>query len=122
MLDIEYKIMVFVKDHPDCTKIDVINEFDPHTACMFISGLVQSMCDNGYFTIKGRPSDEQSTLRLAPEAFRLIAWHEQEIKDKDSQDRNRNHEKRKDRIFGIFCTFVGALLTWITSLITSALT
>jgi len=112
MLDIEYEILLHIKEHSNCSWTDVVNRFDPKTNCNLTDGLLYCLLDAHLIeTVGGKPP--LCSLRLTNRAWRAMASYEQSQKEKKAQQRQR----RKDHIATALVSIVSAVVGGIIGLL-----
>ena len=111
MLKVEYDILAFVKARSSCTWLDVINEFDPKSACRLTDGLLHFLVEADLLDIHSGSKAPNCSVRLSHRAWREMASFEHEVKKAADDIRQRRADQRNAAILSLASAIVGALLS-----------
>ena len=119
---LEFQLMEYIKAHPGCSVLDVVNAFEPAKQCNKIFGLLENLAGpNGVLEISGR-KDQSNAFRRVYLNGRGYAELERERKrleekrlDEERTDRKESEKERRqfahDWKIAVFGALSGALLS-----------
>ncbi len=118
MLNIEYEVLVFLRNNPNCKWYEAINAFDPQSQCNITDGILECLYRAKMIQSSDASVSPDSPIRLTPEGLRATLAHEQATREKAQQER----QHRQEYFMTVFATLAGAVIGALITLAGACLT
>lgn len=118
MLTTEYEILSYVREHQDCTWIEVLNAFDPKSSCNSTDAILRCLCQEGLLvhTPPGAKTPE-GRVHIPPQAIRALAKYEQQCKNAEEERKRRKKELAFNAAISVISALAGGAISIVSVLI-----
>ena len=117
---LEYEILDYVLSAEPCSKLDVINHFDPQSRCVEVDETIRHLADNGFIAFSDHRCEWSP--EVTPEGWHALsvckevaAQHAEQKAEKETDKAQAVEDKRQDRkhdyLVAFFSAVTGSLLT-----------